>query len=172
LSAIAVSAGPGSYTGLRVGMATAKGLAYALGIPMISISTLEIMAIAAMSIWGNKEKTGKLLLVPMIDARRMEVFTAVYDDTIKTILSPQAMIPDENSFNTWINDYKMLFFGNGHEKCKIFLHHPNACFDHINFGATDMVKLSFSKFQSGKFDDLAYAEPFYTKDFYTSAKKM
>ena len=116
LSAIAVSAGPGSYTGLRVGMASAKGLSYALQIPMISLNTLEIMADAAITNWLNKGNFKNHLFVPMIDARRMEVFTAIYDPHLKNMLPPQAMVIDKDSFNHWLKDHLLIFFGNGNEK--------------------------------------------------------
>ncbi len=172
LSAIAVSAGPGSYTGLRVGMASAKGLAYALQIPMISLNTLEIMANAAITHWSKKEDINHYLLVPMIDARRMEVFTAIYDAQLKNILPPQAMVLDQDSFNVWLKDHPLVFFGNGHEKCRNLIKHHNAQFQDIPFIASDMVILAHRKFQEGNFADLAYSEPFYTKGFYSTAKKI
>ena len=172
LSAIAVSAGPGSYTGLRVGMASAKGLSYALKIPMISLNTLEIMANAALTNWSNTEGNNDYLLVPMIDARRMEVFTAIYDAQLKNILIPQAMVLDVDSFNIWLKDHQLMFFGNGHEKCRNLIIHENARFEDISFSASNMVTLAYSYFQSKNFADLAYSEPFYTKAFYSPAKKV
>lgn len=172
LSAIAVSAGPGSYTGLRVGMASAKGLSYALKIPMISLNTLEIMANAALTNWSNTEGNNDNLLVPMIDARRMEVFTAIYDAQLKNILIPQAMVLDVDSFNIWLKDHQLMFFGNGHEKCRNLIIHENARFEDISFSASNMVTLAYSYFQAKNFADLAYSEPFYTKAFYSPAKKV
>jgi len=172
LSAIAVSAGPGSYTGLRVGMASAKGLSYALQIPMISINTLGIMANAAIANWSNKDDIKDYLFVPMIDARRMEVFTAIYDLQLKNILAPQAMVLEEDSFNVWLKDYRLIFFGNGHEKCRNLIIHENARFQDITFSASDMISPAYSNFQAKNFADLAYTEPFYTKAFYSPAKKV
>ena len=170
LSAISISAGPGSYTGLRVGMATAKGLCYTLKIPMIALSTLEIMAMAAKD--ECKKHNEKLnLLVPMIDARRMEVFMAIYNKNLEVILPPQAMVLDENSLSGWENDHNMLIFGNGIEKCRNLFPHPNIYFKKVFFNACDMVKLTYSRFLKGIFDDLAYSEPFYTKGFYSPLKK-
>ena len=172
LSAIAVSAGPGSYTGLRVGMASAKGLSFALQIPMISLNTLEIMANAAITNWSIKGDINEYLFVPMIDARRMEVFTAIYDPQLKNILPPQAMVLDPDSFNGWLKDQPLIFFGNGHGKCRNIITHYNAQFKDLPFSARDMVTLAYDEFQEGKFADLAYSEPFYTKGFYTPAKKI
>lgn len=172
LSAIAVSGGPGSYTGLRVGMATAKGLSFALKIPMISLNTLEIMANAALMSWPNTEDINDYLLVPMIDARRMEVFTAIYDAQLKNIMTPQAMVLDEDSFNIRLNDHRLIFFGNGIEKCRNLIIHENARFEDISFSARNMVSLANRYFQAKNFADLAYSEPFYTKGFYTPARKI
>ena len=170
LSAVSVSAGPGSYTGLRVGMATAKGLCYTLKIPMITLNTLEIMAEAAKNKCEKEDKKTDLL-VPMIDARRMEVFTAIYNSSLQNLLPPQAMVLDENSFFGWKNDHNMLIFGNGSEKCRNLLVHPNIFFENIYFDATDMVKPTHSNFLQVIFADLAYSEPFYTKGFYSPVKK-
>ena len=172
LSAIAVSAGPGSYTGLRVGMASAKGLSYALQIPMNSLNTLEIMANAAITNWSNKEKFEHHLFVPMIDARRMEVFTAIYDPQLKNMLPPQAMVIDKDSFNNWLNDHLLIFFGNGNEKCRNLISHQNALFEDISFSASNMITLAHINYQAKNFADLAYSEPFYTKGFYSPAKKI
>lgn len=172
LSAVAVSAGPGSYTGLRVGMASAKGLSYALQIPMISLNTLEIMANAAKTNWLNNNNIKDYLFVPMIDARRMEVFTAIYDTQLKNILATQAMVLDEDSFNIWLKDHPLVFFGNGHEKCRNLIRHQNALFEDISFSASYMVSLAYSYFQAKTFADLAYSEPFYTKGFYSPVKKV
>ena len=170
LSAISISAGPGSYTGLRVGMATAKGLCYTLRIPLIALSTLEIMAMAAKEQCAMQNEQFDLL-VPMIDARRMEVFTAIYNFELENLLPPQAMVLVENSFIGWENDHNMLVFGNGSEKCRNLLQHPKTSFKNICFDARDMVKLTYSRFLKGIFDDLAYSEPFYTKGFYSPLKK-
>lgn len=171
LSAIAVSAGPGSYTGLRVGMASAKGLSYALQIPMISLNTLEIMAVAALSNLAANKDLKNYLLVPMIDARRMEVFTAIYNEQLDNVLLPQAMVLDVESFGIWLKEQPLIFFGNGHEKLKKLLHHQNAFFEDFTFSASNMISMAYKCFQEKIFADLAYAEPYYTKGFYSPAKK-
>lgn len=165
LDAIAVSAGPGSYTGLRVGMATAKGLCYALKKPLIAIGTLEMMAVAAQS-----EST--TLLCPMIDARRMEVFTAIFDHNLKTILPPTNIILNEKSFQEVVNQHSVTFFGNGSDKFKDILP-PNesAQFRTIEANAKHMVVLAFNKLQQRSSMDLAYTEPSYGKDFYLNSVK-
>src|SRR5687767_4686808 len=111
LHAVAVTAGPGSYTGLRIGLATAKGLCYALSLPLITVNTLEAMAVCAIAAKQEAER-----FCPMIDARRMEVFTAVYDQELSVIMKPAAMILDSTAFQTLLNDYRVLFFGNGYPK--------------------------------------------------------
>lgn len=164
LQAIAVSAGPGSYTGLRVGMAAAKGLCYALNIPLIHINTLQMMAAAV----KNPVTT---LLCPMIDARRMEVFTALYDASLNEIMPPTNLILHEEAFHDWLIKHSIAFFGNGSEKGKKLIHHPNAVFSDIIATATDMVELAVKSFMHRQFSDLAYSEPFYGKDFHLPVSK-
>jgi len=164
LSAIAISAGPGSYTGLRVGMAAAKGLCYALHIPLITISTLKMMAAAAMA-----EPTE--LLCPMIDARRMEVFTAIYDKQLKEIAAPHNIILTEDSLTEFLDQHTITFFGNGSNKFQAVCHHPNAVFKHIEITAVHLTTLSYSCFQQQQFADLAYCEPYYGKAFYSPTPK-
>jgi len=160
LKAIAISEGPGSYTGLRVGMSAAKGLCYALHIPLIGISTLKMMA-------GAAAKETADLLCPMIDARRAEVFTAVYDKNFDERLSPVNLVLSENSFAELLNDHSILFFGNGSIKFSNLIHHSNAVFKKIAFSAENMVLFSFDRYLKGSFLNLAYSEPFYGKDFYS-----
>jgi len=164
LKAIAVSIGPGSYTGLRVGLSAAKGLCFALNIPLIAVGTLEMMAFAA------KEKNVDLLC-PMIDARRMEVFTAVYNRSLREIKAPFALIIDKNSFEDILTTNKILFFGNGSKKFQQVLTHTNAFFENIVYNASHMVTLSSSRFANMQFADVAYVEPFYLKEFYTPVRK-
>jgi len=164
LNAIAVSAGPGSYTGLRVGMATAKGLCYALNIPLITINTLKMMAKAAQGVEAD-------LLCPMIDARRMEVFAAVFDQNLREIRTTTNMILDETSFKDLIDKHRVCFFGNGSTKFQPIAKSPNAVFANIEASAEDMVTLSYQYFSSGTFADLAYTEPNYGKDFHSSVKQ-
>ena len=162
LAAIAVSAGPGSYTGLRVGMATAKGLCYTLQIPLISISTLKMMAVSAVEENVN-------FLCPMIDARRMEVFTAVFDHSLNEIEAPCNQILSEASFQNLLDQSQVIFFGNGSNKFKTLVSHPNAFFKNIETTAVQMTGLAFEKMNNKEFASLAYSEPFYGKEFYSPA---
>jgi tRNA threonylcarbamoyladenosine biosynthesis protein TsaB len=164
LDAIAVSSGPGSYTGLRVSMATAKGLCYALQKPLITVSTLKMMAVAAIDASTD-------LLCPMIDARRMEVFTAVYDHSLVEILSPVNIILEKESFKEQLHTSSILFFGNGSEKFKSLVTDSNARFKNLEANAGYMTGLSFSQFGKQEFANLAYAEPYYGKAFYTTFVK-
>ena len=159
LDAIAISAGPGSYTGLRVGMSAAKGLCYALQKPLITINTLQMMAAAV-------DDTELTLLCPMIDARRMEVFTAIYDTSLRQIMAPTNMILTETSFSEVLQGSPVLFFGNGSEKFRTIVHHPNAMFAHVEVTAKHMTALTLRRFAQNDFDNLAYTEPFYGKEFY------
>ncbi|MGZ3840018.1 MAG: tRNA (adenosine(37)-N6)-threonylcarbamoyltransferase complex dimerization subunit type 1 TsaB [Flavisolibacter sp.] len=159
LDAIAISAGPGSYTGLRVGMSAAKGLCYALGIPLLLVSTLKMMAVGA----GDR---GETLLCPMIDARRMEVFTAIYDRNLSEILSPVNLILDEHSFSEVLDRHSVIFFGNGSAKFQNISQNVNARFLEVEASAKHMSVLSFNQFSQKNYADLAYAEPFYGKDFH------
>jgi tRNA threonylcarbamoyladenosine biosynthesis protein TsaB len=166
LQAVAVTAGPGSYTGLRVGMAAAKGFCYALNIPLIAEDTLKVMAFAA------KDQTpGTHLLCPMIDARRMEVFTALYGHDMTPLLPSTAMIIDENSFSTWLLDHKVSFFGEGADKCKPIITRPGAHFNKVNYHAGYLGIVAFLRYLQGEFTGLAYSEPAYTKEFYTHTRK-
>jgi tRNA threonylcarbamoyladenosine biosynthesis protein TsaB len=164
LDAIAVSEGPGSYTGLRVGMATAKGLCYVLNKPLITTNTLQIMAFAA-----RGKHSG--LLCPMIDARRMEVFTAVFDRELNPVVSPTNLIVNENSFNGLLQKNQILFCGNGAHKFQQIVKHSNALFAFIEFDASMMANLSYKSFLKGEFADLAYSQPFYGKDFHSAVKQ-
>ena len=163
VSSIAVSEGPGSYTGLRVGMSTAKGLCYALNKPLITVSTLKLMAFAA-----KNEATE--LLAPMIDARRMEVFTAIYSRGLTEILPPSNLILDVNSFHEFINQHSITFYGSGSEKFKMLMSHKNAIFKAIETNATHMAELSYEKQLKKIYADLAYSEPYYGKEFHSTVK--
>jgi tRNA threonylcarbamoyladenosine biosynthesis protein TsaB len=167
LDAIAVSNGPGSYTGLRVGLATAKGLCYALNIPLLTLSTLEVMTVAALNISISNIN----YYCPLIDARRMEVFTAIYDKALNAILPPHARIIDEDSFAEQLAGNNILFFGNGAVKCKPVIQPANALFETIEHNASAMIGLAEKKMAAAAFADLAYAEPFYIKDFHTVQPK-
>lgn len=166
IDAVAVSAGPGSYTGLRVGMASAKGVCYALQKPLLLVNTLQMMAAGALN-------DDEQLLCPMIDARRMEVFTAIYKNDLTELVAPHNCILSDNSFAELIELQKVVFFGNGSEKFKGLISHPNAIFKQIEATAEQMVLLSYRSFLKQEFADLAYSEPSYGKEFYSPAfKKM
>lgn len=170
LSAVAVSMGPGSYTGLRIGVSAAKGLCYALDIPLIAVSTLEAMTSGIMS---RNEELNVDLYCPMIDARRMEVYTAIFNDALEQILPIEAKIIDEFSFEELLKEKRILFFGDGAGKCQqLFADIPNAQFlpDFVN-SAKDMAKLANQKFRSAQFENVAYFEPYYLKDFLVTQPK-
>ncbi len=164
LSAIACSKGPGSYTGLRIGVSVAKGLCYALDIPLISIPTLKAMA------YGISRTKDFELLCPMIDARRMEVFSAIYNKKNIEVRKVQADIVDSQTYKEYFSQ-KVLFFGDGAIKCKSVINDSNAYFlDHIHPSAKDLGFLAFNSFIEKKFEDIAYFEPYYLKDFVAGNK--
>jgi tRNA threonylcarbamoyladenosine biosynthesis protein TsaB len=158
LDVIGVTSGPGSYTGLRVGMATAKGLCYALQIPLITVNTLEAMASMAL-------KEDADLICPMIDARRMEVFTAVYDKKLVPVLKPCSMILDKSAFSDLFENKKMIIFGNGSKKFLDIDPVLNADFKNFIFHADHLSRVIYNKNISFDFTPLPYAEPFYLKEF-------
>lgn len=164
LHAVAVSIGPGSYTGLRVGLAAAKGICYALNIPLIAVNTLELMAFAV-----KEEATD--LICPMIDARRMEVFTAVYDKSMQEKISARALIIDETSFAGALSSSPILFCGNGSKKLQLLITNSNAAFSDNHSNASHLAVLSWNRFRKKQFADLAYTEPLYIKEFYSPARK-
>ncbi|MGZ5220266.1 MAG: tRNA (adenosine(37)-N6)-threonylcarbamoyltransferase complex dimerization subunit type 1 TsaB [Chitinophagaceae bacterium] len=164
IEAVAVSIGPGSYTGLRVGLSAAKGLCFALGIPLITINTLEMMAYAARTEDAD-------FICPLIDARRMEVFMAVYSKNMQVIVQPCAMIIKPDSFDHLLASGKILFSGNGSKKLQEAIVHRNAIFNNINATAINMVNLSEKSFVEKSFAELAYVEPFYIKEFYSIPHK-
>lgn len=165
IDAIAVANGPGSYTGLRVGLASAKGLCYALNKPLITIGTLPLMANAAY----QSEKKEDILYAPMIDARRMEVFTAVYNYQGKEEMSPVAKILYDDSYVAQLLQHKILFFGSGAAKWKNICKNANALFSGDYNIVQSFAQLSFETYQLQQFADLAYAEPQYLKEFYTGS---
>ena len=181
LHAIAVTAGPGSYTGLRVGLATAKGLCYALKKPLILINTLEVMALASIqknastkhqTINEKPEMKSSILFCPMIDARRMEVFTALYNDLLQQQIQPAAMIINENSFENYLETNEIIFSGSGHHKLQQILQHPNAIFSTVAHHAGHLAVLATDAYNHTKFADIAYSEPLYLKEFFTPAKRL
>jgi tRNA threonylcarbamoyladenosine biosynthesis protein TsaB len=175
LEAVAVSEGPGSYTGLRIGVSTAKGIAYALQIPLLAISTLEAMAasVAAEMAHGLREQMGeKGLLCPMIDARRMEVYSAFYTTKGEQVTEIKAHVIGENSFAEERRRRKILYFGTGSEKCKGVLAGENDLFlEGIAPRADRLVPLAEEKFRRKEFADVAYFEPFYLKEFIATIPK-
>ena len=158
LKAIAVSKGPGSYTGLRIGVSAAKGLCFALNIPLISVNTLQSLS-QTISI-----KAG--YIIPLLDARRMEVYSSVYNEKYENCREVLAEIITENSFETYLEKDKVYFLGDGAEKCKEFIQHPNAVYMDDKFpSAKEMCMLSYVKYKKNDIEDVAYFEPFYLKDF-------
>lgn len=158
LKAIAISKGPGSYTGLRIGVSTAKGLCFALDKPLIAVPTLSALA--------NQVELESGVVVAMLDARRMEVYSAIYDSNYNEIRETQAQILDENAFAEYLQNGKVYFVGNGVEKTKALLSHPNAIFIEDKLpSANEMSVLSFKKYENNNFEDVAYFEPYYLKDF-------
>ncbi len=191
LSAVAVSRGPGSYTGLRIGVSAAKGICYGAGVPLIAIDTLKLMALKVTGMLnpgphendtGNKGAdnlpvlmgpcSDNVLLCPMIDARRMEVYTALYDIEGGLVKDVSAEIIDESSFRDIPDEQKILFFGDGSDKCKDVISHPNTHYiPDIYPSAVQMAELSHKAFAEGRFEDTAYFEPFYLKDFIATTPK-
>ncbi|MFZ3272860.1 MAG: tRNA (adenosine(37)-N6)-threonylcarbamoyltransferase complex dimerization subunit type 1 TsaB [Lutibacter sp.] len=158
LKAIAVSKGPGSYTGLRIGVSAAKGLCFALDIPLISVNTLQSLALSVTIDKGNK--------IPLLDARRMEVYSQVFNEKNEMIRAVYAEIIDSDSFSEFLNAEKVYFFGDGAEKCKEIITHKNAVFIDEKFpSAKEMSVISYEKYLKNEFEDVAYFEPFYLKDF-------
>jgi len=169
IDAVAVSKGPGSYTGLRIGVSVAKGLCYGLNIPLISINSLEMLSVyAAQNLAEYKlpEDGIPVLLCPMTDARRMEVYTSLYNLQGEELKPVTAEIIDEQFLSDWLENHKILFFGNGAEKCKSTIKHKNAFFKGpVITSAQFMQSISEEKFNNNEFENVAYFEPFYLKNF-------
>lgn len=164
INAIAVSKGPGSYTGLRIGVSSAKGLCFALGLPLISVPTLESLA-------HQKGNCSYDFIIPVLDARRMEVYSAVFDSALIEIRETKAEIIDVHSFSEFAQQGKVILLGSGAQKCQELLEHPNFNFDVQSVPSSNqMALLSHIKFQNQAFEDLAYFEPFYLKDFILQTK--
>ncbi len=164
LSAVAVSKGPGSYTGLRIGVSAAKGLCFSLNIPLLAIDTLQ-----ALSLQYKKEKVD--YVVPMLDARRMEVFTAVYNNSDDCLRATEAKVLTENSYQEYLEKGKTLFLGNAVKKWENICTHPNAIFLETLPSAKDMLALANAQYKKSDTVDVAYFEPFYLKDFVLTKKK-
>ena len=164
LDAVAVSGGPGSYTGLRIGVSMAKGVCYALDIPLLSVPTLELMCVPVLLRYDEMEDNA--LLCPMIDARRMEVYAALYDRALKPVRGIQADIVDGDTYRKWLDERPVYFFGNGAAKCMETINHPNArLIEGIEPLAKWMMPIAERKMLNNIHEDVAYFVPFYLKDF-------
>jgi tRNA threonylcarbamoyladenosine biosynthesis protein TsaB len=163
IDAVAVTIGPGSYTGLRVGLAAAKGICYALEKPLITVNTLLVMANA------SKHELADLLC-PMMDARRMEVFTAIYTKELDVVKEPVALLIEENTFNEELQSNSICFTGSGSKKFQAIIKNEKAIFSAGESDASDMTELTESLFEKKQFADLVYTEPLYLKEFYTPAR--
>ncbi|MBQ1725103.1 MAG: tRNA (adenosine(37)-N6)-threonylcarbamoyltransferase complex dimerization subunit type 1 TsaB [Muribaculaceae bacterium] len=165
LDAVAVSVGPGSYTGLRIGLSHAKGLAYGLKVPLIGVPTLKLIAVQAM--FAHFFEDDDVVLVPMIDARRMEVYTAAYDMALNPVMDAQAMIIDEHSLDALLEQHdRVVLAGDGAEKAMNVIKHPRAMFiGGIKPVAVDMMALAEKAYREGQFIDVAYSTPLYLKEY-------
>ncbi|MBF1464996.1 tRNA (adenosine(37)-N6)-threonylcarbamoyltransferase complex dimerization subunit type 1 TsaB [Prevotella pallens] len=170
VDAVAVSSGPGSYTGLRIGTSMAKGVCYGTNIKLIAVPTLELLCVPVLL--HHEEIEDNALLVPMIDARRMEVYAQVFDRALHEVRSIQADVVDENTYKEYLNKGPVYFFGNGAEKCMETINHPNA---HLIKGieplAKNMLPLAEKRIALGQYEDVAYFVPMYLKDFVTKQAK-
>jgi len=167
IDAVAISRGPGSYTGLRIGTSVAKGLCYALRKPLLAVNTLEVLCYAALDDPDfMRHRSGQPWLCPMIDARRMEVYMQIFDDQIKPVSAIEAKIVGSETFSDMLRTQKMIFFGSGSEKIAFLYHSPNAVFiKNIRPLARYMIETALAAYHSGIFEDVAYFEPYYLKDF-------
>ena len=165
LAAVCVSMGPGSYTGLRIGVSTAKGFCYAFGIPLIAVNTLQSMA--KLYTIEHSELNKDIILCPMIDARRMEVFTAFFDKEASFVRETKADIINGESYSDFLSKNKVIFFGDGADKCRQFLSQNanSQVEDSFTVSSKGMISLAFEKFKKKQFEDTAYFEPYYLKDF-------
>ena len=170
LEAVAVSCGPGSYTGLRIGVSMAKGICYGRGVKLIAVPTLELMAVPVLL--GEHPEEEDALIIPMLDARRMEVYAEVLDRALKVVRPIQADIVDADTYKEYLDKHPVYFFGNGAAKCMETINHPNV---HLVEGieplAKNMAPLAEKRFVEGKFEDVAYFVPFYLKDFVAKMPK-
>lgn len=167
LDAVAISMGPGSYTGLRIGVSMAKGLCFGTGKPLIAVPTLQALALSVSS-----RLQEDAWYCPMIDARRMEVYTALFDKQNQSLTETKAEIIDEHSFADLLANHKIYFFGNGSDKVKNTLTAPNACYiEQVETSAGNMPEISEQRFTQGLLEDVAYFEPFYLKDFIATTPK-
>lgn len=172
IDAIAISKGPGSYTGLRIGVSEAKGVAYGRDAKLLSVPTLKLLTVPILL--GHKELPEDALLCPMIDARRMEVYCALYDRALNEVVQTQALVIDSDSFKDYLDKQPIYFMGNGADKCVETIQHPNAHFiKNIVPRAKNMIPLAEMAMAKEQFEDVAYFEPFYLKEFVaTKSKKL
>ena len=172
IDAIAISKGPGSYTGLRIGVSEAKGVAYGRDAKLLSVPTLKLLTVPILL--GHEELPEDALLCPMIDARRMEVYCALYDRALNEVVQTQALVIDSDSFKDYLDKQPIYFMGNGADKCVETIHHPNAHFImNIVPRAKNMIPLAEMAMAKEQFEDVAYFEPFYLKEFVaTKSKKL
>ncbi len=172
LDAVAVTIGPGSYTGLRVGLASAKGICYALNKPLLTLNTLQVMARGAMDhcLLNSIQPDSTTLFCPLIDARRMEVFTAVYDSVLNEIQPPHALIIDEHAFESLYTRQPVIFSGSGRTKLRSVLTNPHISYLDIQHNASHMVTWAGEAYRSGNFVNLAYCEPLYVKEFFDPSR--
>ena len=169
VDAVAVSSGPGSYTGLRIGVSMGKGICYGHGIKLLSVPTLKLMCVPILL---REMIEDAALLCPMLDARRMEVYAAIFDRSLREIRPTQADIVDENTYKVLLDRQPIYFFGNGAEKCKEVIRHPNARFlADIHPLAKWMMPLAERKMMNGEYEDVAYFVPYYLKDFVAKMPK-
>ena len=164
LDAVAVSQGPGSYTGLRIGVSMAKGVCYGRHIPLLAIPTLELLCVPLLL--GHEELPDDTLFVPMLDARRMEVYAAIYDRALHEVRGTEADIVDGTTYEPWLHEHTLCFFGNGAAKCQKVVNNPHAIFvPDIEPLARHMMPLAERTLREGRIQDVAYFEPFYLKEF-------
>lgn len=169
LGAVAVSCGPGSYTGLRIGVSIAKGICYGRNVPLLAVPTLEVMSVPVLL---NHEIEDDALLCPMIDARRMEVYSAIYDRALNERRETRADIVDAGTYREYLDHHPVYFFGNGAAKCMETINHPNArLIDGIDPLAKYMFPIAERKWVSEEFEDVAYFVPYYLKDFVAKTPK-
>lgn len=162
--AVAISCGPGSYTGLRIGTSMAKGICYGRDLKLLAVPTLELLAVPVLL--RHEEIEEDALLCPMIDARRMEVYACLFDRSLKTVRTTQADIVDETTYQSFLDEHPVYFFGNGAAKCMETIKHPNAHFiENIKPLAKWMFPLAEKRFLNEQYEDVAYFEPYYLKDF-------
>jgi tRNA threonylcarbamoyladenosine biosynthesis protein TsaB len=172
LEAVAVSKGPGSYTGLRIGVSVAKGIAYGASVPLIGIDTTRSMFNGLIASNKKYEANSTSLFCPMIDAKRMEVYYSIFDSKGNVIKKTSAEVINEESFNEIPESVEIVFFGDGAGKCRDMISHKNSFFDDdFMISATNMYKIVFEEYNAGRFEDVAYFEPYYLKDFITTTQR-